>query len=92
MASTDPVAGSTVYNGASVTIQVSNGVLGTVPTGIVGSTVTQAKAALTAAGFANVTVAPAKGGKSDPSAKVTAVSPAEGTPTRKDAPITLTTG
>ncbi len=56
VASTNPAAGTAVSDGGSVTIQVSNGTLAAIPSGLVGSTVANAKAALAAAGFTNVSV------------------------------------
>ena len=91
VASTDPSAGSSISSGGQVTIRVSNGMLATVPSGLVGQSADQAKAALAAAGFTNVTVSGGDGGGGG-AATVTSVQPGEGSAARKDAAIVLTTG
>jgi hypothetical protein len=97
VAATNPSAGSSISSGGQVTIQVSNGMSATVPSGLVGQSVDQAKAALAAAGFTNVTVSSGGGGGGGSggaagSATVTSVQPGEGSPARKDAAIVLSTG
>lgn len=97
VAATNPSSGSSISSGGQVTIQVSNGMLATVPSGLVGRSVDQAKAALAAAGFTNVTASAGgagggAGGGGAGTATVTSVQPAEGSPARKDAAIVLTTG
>jgi membrane peptidoglycan carboxypeptidase len=92
VASTSPAAGQTVSNGDTVTLQLSNGALVAVPSGLTGSTVAQAQAQLTAAGFTKIAVTGPGANSPVGTAKVTAVDPAEGTPTRTDATVTLTTG
>lgn len=99
--SSDPAAGSSVSGGSQVTLTLSDGTLATIPQGIVGETVAQAKAALTAAGFTNVTVNGSGGGDGGggsggggpgDDATVTAVDPGEGTAAAKSAAVTLTAG
>ena len=89
---TSPTSGTTVAAGTQITLQTSNGLLAAVPWGLIGSAVTDAQAALTAAGFTNVVVQGPGGSTPTPGASVADVSPGEGSQARKDAQIVLTTG
>ncbi|GAA1445786.1 transglycosylase domain-containing protein [Leifsonia poae] len=92
IAATSPTSDTTVAAGTQITLQTSNGLLAAVPSGLIGSAVTDAQAALTAAGFTNVVVQGPGGATPTPGASVADVSPGEGSQARKDAQIVLTTG
>jgi membrane peptidoglycan carboxypeptidase len=90
VAATSPAAGTEAAAGSSVTLQVSNGALKTVPGGLVGQSLGAVEAALRTAGF--TTFAVAGPGKSNPQAKVTALSPSSGSTAHGGDTITISTG
>lgn len=87
--STDPVAGSLVSKGTTVTVFTSDGSLSATMPNVVGTQVNQALAALSAEGFTSVTVQYAPSVPPD-KCEVIASDPTGGTPTSKSTAVTLT--
>lgn len=89
VAGTSPAGGGQAPQGSTITVYRSNGSMIEVPSGLTGSSASQARSALQSAGFSSINVRCESGSNSKDSDEVVSVNPESGSDAKRNSTITL---